>query len=232
MPTGKTYLCTPTFDRKLDMETHCAIVAAHLNRGKRDLMDMTSAHSLLCHGFNTFWVDALNRRQTEHVDRFVMLHADVAPLLPDWLPKLLKIMDDHRLDVLSAVVPIKTQDGSDETSTAAEKGMTRRRLRQSEIEEFPRTFNAQWFFERDGEILLTNTGLMAVRLTAPWVDEFPGFTIQDAIYFDDDGKYQAGVIPEDWMFSHWLHEHGVRYGATTAIPVKHVGTASWIGNVK
>jgi hypothetical protein len=224
------YLGTPTYSGQLHVGTHRAIITALLQRPPNwQITSAAGCNSFLTEGFNSLWCQALNGRHSAGIDRFVMLHSDIEPLKDDWLTVLVGLLDMHDLDVVSAVVPIKSENG-DATSTAMDAAGRRVRFRQSELAQFPqRTFSAEWCKQQKQGRLLINTGLLAIRLTAPWVEEFH-FSMQDRLYKDQQGQWQPWAVPEDWLMSYWLSERGIRYGATTEIPLRHWGHTSWAGN--
>jgi hypothetical protein len=184
----------------------------------------TEGGSLLALVFNRLWVRALNRRK-DGVTHFAMHHADVeAPA--GWVDVLVNEMRDWQADVLSVVLPIKDQRGL--TSTGLQSAVTKkiRRFTMTEVLNLPRTFDR---FEVDGyddEILMVNTGLWICNFTKPWVEKVC-FHILDGITKDEDGTFQARAVPEDWNFSTWCAEQGLRVFATRAVAAKHHGRASY-----
>ena len=197
--------------------------------------------SLLAQNFNALLCQALNLKEKLGLTHFVLMHADVCPQDADWLTRLLAIQEDEGVDVLSCVIPIK--DGRGLTSTALDLpnsgpvAYRQRRLTTTEVLSLPATFNAETAARRiegfPGDVhptLLLNTGLMSIRLDAPWL---PGvrFTINDAIQTDSDGMFVPRVEPEDWNFSRQLSKLGVQVAATRELDILHVGHKDYSNRV-
>lgn len=195
---------------------------------RSSIMVSIKAHSGLCYCFNTHWADALNRNPRP--DWFVMLHADIRPVVkhdPDvnWIDFLIDGAEALGLDCLSCVVAIKDTQG--DTSTAVEDldkktwpGL--KRLSFKDVEKLPAVFTSD---DVDGHLLL-NTGCMAVRFTDDWVERF-SFMFEDWIEKLPDGTFQARMMPEDWGMSMWMRDNGLKFGATSAIGCKHLGSAEF-----
>lgn len=176
--------------------------------------------SWLTKNFNDLYCHALNTRK-EGTTHFLLMHADVVPE-PMWLDKMMALMKSYDADVLSAVIPIKSQDGF--TSTALDKppfpgagDMRVKRLTMHEIfTEYPSTFTH--------EDILINTGLMLIDLRKPWVEEIC-FHMEDRVIKDAKGDFVAHGMPEDWLFSRDAKKLGAKLFATREVKVSHVGTA-------
>lgn len=69
---------------------------------------------------------------------------------------------------------------------------------------------------------LVNTGLLLVDLRQSWVEQ-AYFTIHDAVWQQEDGKFVCDVEPEDWFFSARAAELGARVFATRKVAVEHRG---------
>ena len=179
--------------------------------------------SLLALNFNILWSWALNRaHQGKPIDYFAMLHADIETE-DFWLDKMIAELEEHDLDVLGAVVPIK--DGKGITSIALERpdGNTWNphcRLSMHEvIDKLPTTFTAKDV----GYPLLLNTGCWVAKFDLRWANKLC-FTINDRIVFDKTkNSYVPQVESEDWYFSRLLNEMGLKLGATRAIKLDHIG---------
>jgi hypothetical protein len=206
-----------------------AIVSLIMPSAKHTLKIQTNSASLLAHNFNLLWCAALNQRDERGLTHFAMHHADIhAKEL--WLDDLLDEMDRVNADVLSCIVPLKDDRGL--TSTAFLNPATNdiRRLTMQEAMQMPETFDR---LDRVGDsctrlTLLINTGLWVCRFDRPWVEKFPGFTIKDHVYKDEEtGRWKASVFSEDWNFSKWCAENGVRVFATRKIPLAHYGRSCW-----
>lgn len=111
-------LVTPTYDgwitegtgvSKINASNHLAVSSCGFGG------------SLLPVVFNRAWVEGV----IGGYDYFAMLHADVhAEDL--WLDRMVGMLDDHSLDLVSCVIPIK--DSSRSTSTAWDMGTTQVRI--------------------------------------------------------------------------------------------------------
>lgn len=182
-----------------------------------------SSSSLLAHGFNRLWCAALNMcLRGDSVSYFAMLHSDISPE-DFWLDKLIEELEAKQLDVLSAVVPIKSGHGL--TSTALDNGTGDTwnplcGLTMQEVHELPETFTS----EDVGHPLLLNTGCWVCRFDMEWATQVR-FQINDRIVFDKStGQYVSQVEPEDWYFSRLCNEMGLRIGATRKVSLGHGGS--------
>lgn len=172
--------------------------------------------SLLAMGFNRLWARALEQRKTVGITHFLLLHADVVPLDPDWLEQLYREMVTHQAKVLSAVVPLKDDRGL--TSTATGGAGPFRRFSMTDVMALPETFTRP--------DLLVNTGLLLVDLREEWVERIC-FTIRDSITKHADGTFTARCEPEDWDFSLQARQLGVPVWATRKIKLHHLGTFAY-----
>lgn len=190
--------------------------------GKLDVHIQHADCSLLAHGFNILWSDALNKtHRGERVDLFAMLHADCEPE-EFWLDKLVAEMDDKGLDVLGVVAPLKDIRGVTSTALARDDGSTWRvhsRLTMAEVYRLPETFTS----EDVGRPLLLNTGCWVCRFDEEWARQVR-FTVNDRIVYVPARKlYMPEVEPEDWYFSRLLHEMGKKIGVTRKVRLDHRG---------
>lgn len=204
--------------------------AAYLQRGTdAPIIESQVLHtSLLANSFNQDWAMALALAARGQVTHFCMLHADVVPE-PGWLGKLLEEMERTEAQVLSAVVRIKSEDGS--VSVAVDEGdaWEPRRLTCQDLCELPETFSID-DCGKPGDVLLVNTGCLLVDLRGGWAHETDDdgclktyFTISDRIRPIDGGKYLVSVRPEDWNFSRMAAASGARVMATTCVTTSHRG---------
>jgi GT2 family glycosyltransferase len=172
--------------------------------------------SLLAMGFNFLWARALEQRMTAGITHFLLLHADVVPLDPDWVDQLYGEMVTHQAQVLAAVVPLKDDRGL--TSTAMGGRGPFRRFSMTEIMALPETFTHPE--------MLVNTGLLLVDLREAWVEQIC-FTIRDSIRKHADGTFTARCEPEDWDFSLQARRLGIPLWATRKIKLHHMGTFAY-----
>jgi SAM-dependent methyltransferase len=196
---------------------------------------MQSGGSLLGQQFNLLWTRAQNfRRRDPRVTYFAMLHADIEPDAAFWVDVLIGELEAHDADVVSAVVPIKTQDGY--TSTAmdepGDRWVPRRRLTMREVHKLPPTFSADDVRAMLGEeeagpgCLLVNTGCWVCRLDRRWV-EYAYFTINDRVVRMPDGDLSVEVEPEDWHLSRLLGRFGAKVLATRKVGLTHHGSGGF-----
>jgi hypothetical protein len=107
--------------------------------------------SLLAMSFNILFLKAIENSATH----FCLLHSDVEILTNHWIDRMLKIMKEKKLSVLSVVLPIKNDSG--ETSVALDNPI--RKLTMKEIYSLPFTITRQCCNERfNNDLLLINTG--------------------------------------------------------------------------
>jgi hypothetical protein len=230
------YLACPTYDGTMTSLSARSIwgTAAREHR----VLPASEDFSLIPLNCNRLWCRALNTRQANQLQWFAMLHADVGPE-PWWLDKLIAEAERERADLLSAVVPIKSQAGMTSTAIFRPGGAVGRFYRLSTGQvlhpDFPETFDIHAAVDalarlpgelrEEGlprEALLVNTGCMVLRLDRPWADE--------RLWFDDlngiervNGELQAVCKSEDWYFSHRVAQEGGKVMATRTIKLTHRG---------
>lgn len=185
--------------------------------------------SLLAHSFNSLWCGLLNARQDHPVTHFAMLHSDVEPE-NGWLNVLLDEMEATGADVLSVCLPIKDARGvlSCGLGVPGDPWRVLFRLTMAQLLKLPPTFSAADLGHPD-KPLLVNTGCWIARV-GPWVDDFPGFTINDRLVKrEKDGRPWAEpeVEPEDWCASRWFWQKGLKVMATRKVRADHRGEATF-----
>ena len=198
--------------------------AAHpVSRPTRVLSLELPPSSLLNHGFNQHWAQALNARDTLGATHYAMIHSDVCPE-PGWLTVLLDELTALDADIVSAVIAIKDARALTSTAVYQNDPWERRRLTLADVSELPATFGA----DDAGGRLLLNTGLWVCDLRKPWCDEWC-FSSQERIV-TRNGRRVAQVISEDWNLSHWLNQRGGRLFATSKIRITHQGSHGFGNN--
>jgi hypothetical protein len=233
---ANVYLACPTYDGTLTSLTARAVwgTAAREHR----VLPASWDFSLIPVNCNHHWCAALNTRAANQLEWFAMLHSDIGPE-PWWLDKLIAEAIKYGADLLSAVVPLKNEEGLTSTAILKPGGLFgvfhRLSLAQVLHPEFPETFDVGAAVEalarlpgdlRDEglprDALLVNTGCMVMRLDRAWADE--------RLYFADlngiekvNGELRAACKPEDWYFSHRVAQEGGRVMATRAIKLTHRG---------
>ena len=190
--------------------------------------------SSLTGNFNDMWVMAVNGRKTDAnpdgYTHFAMMHSDIVPS-EFWLDKLIDLLAENHLQVLSVMSPIKDDHGL--TSTGFDTDQWRpRRLTIIECMKLPLIVtNTLTDIERCRKIvgdpvgpLLINTGLMLIDMTSPWVEHLC-FQFRNRLIRQPDGKLFAEFEPEDWAMSRDLHRWGAPFGFVDGrtIPLGHSG---------
>lgn len=218
------FLAIPCFDLKVNSEMIGPVLQASPKGQVRGMK--VCSYSLLPRNFNELFCAALNARK-DGITHFCMLHSDIVPHQAGWVDILLDEMNKYQADVISVVVPLKSNTGL--TSIALDEQVAGsdadphwrpRRLTMTEIMgEFPDTFT--------NEKLLINTGIMLVDLRKPWVENIH-FTTEDIIMRKTDGTFYAENVPEDWLFSRHAKAKGAKLFATRKVGCTHYGHQGWV----
>lgn len=196
----------------------------------RELVNVTHkvacSTSILTKCFNQLLCSALDLRDEGKVTHMAMAHSDIIAE-PFWLETLWGEMWLHAADLVSAVVPIKDQEGRTSTAIGLEsdRWAVPTCIYSKDRSRLPDTFGPEACCD-EGEVLLVNTGLFLADLRRPWWDDF-AFTFTDRIVKRADGKREAECRSEDWEMSHHLAQHGARVMATWKIGLEHVGSYSY-----
>ena len=208
---GHILLGIPSSGGQLNSDLFMALITETMQKKAPPLRIVEIRSSATAFGFNQLWCIALNNRDV--LSHFLMLHTDVVPSDPGFVQTMLDEMERVGADVLSAVIPLKSETGITSTALAPDMGRvhvlgergTRRRLTMAEIAALPETFNA--FDVVDAQqcayrspVLLVNTGLLLVDLRKPWVERVH-FTLNDKLWQREDGKFVCDFEPEDWFFA-------------------------------
>jgi hypothetical protein len=179
--------------------------------------------SLLAMVFNKLWCRALEERDRVGLTHFSMHHADIeAPA--GWLDVLLDEQARVGADVLSCVVPIKDNRGLTSTGTRDPETGRIRRFTLREVFDMPETFSIE-DTDTPGHWLMVNTGMWVCDFTRPWVAEVC-FSILDGMAWEN-GARVARALPEDWNFSGWCAQRGLKVWATRKVPLIHHGRAGY-----
>ncbi len=178
------------------------------------------AFGCLTHNFNCLWCDALNLRKEMGFTHFAMCHDDIRPY-PFWLDTLADEMERLDADVVSSVIAIKDNRGVSSTGIGEYEKRKVCRLTMTEVYKLPETFQAS-DIDPHGYLAI-NTGLWICDIRKPWVDDFPGFKVQNWIERNPEGGKQARFWPEDWQFGEWLGQRDLRVFATRKVLATHIG---------
>src|SRR5688572_12707397 len=102
-------------------QMHARVAHSLIRCSAKSHWDLAEVDSSACAmTMNTLWIQAIEMAEAGHIDRFLMLHSDIAAE-NYFLDKMVDIMDRTGADVLSAIVPIKDNFGY--TSTALDEQM-------------------------------------------------------------------------------------------------------------
>lgn len=208
-------------------------LASKMGDDRFDLVHFEGSRSLLAHNFNRLVCDALNNRETWGLTHFAMKHADI-DADDGWLDVLFDELTAHQADVVSAVVPIKCNDGITSTAidSADDPWSVERRLTMHEVMQLPETFSAA-DCGYPGRALGINTGCWIADINRVWPKDAPAgvvphfFTIADQLRRCEDGLYRADVMPEDWGFGRQLYRSGLKVLATRKVKLRHIGAAAY-----
>jgi hypothetical protein len=176
--------------------------------------------------YNALWCNALNLREELGLTHYASIHSDVAAPAY-WLDYFLQEMDRYGADVLAACIAIKDERGLTSTAVRNNKNRFIRRLTVHELKDLPETFclrDLPWA-DPEEDALLLNNGLYVCRFDQPWVEEFAlhGFHFHEWNVKNPQGKFQSCFFSEDWAFSEWCVQHGLKLYATRKVPVLHCG---------
>ena len=216
---ANVFLAIPMYNQSVDHRTVLGVMFATQNHNVR--VGMRSS-SLLAHGFNHLWCDAI----ASGCDYFAMCHADIGPD-PGWVDTLIDRLHEYDADLMSACIPIKADYDEYSVAMGIPGECSTYRLPGAHLRQVPETFGTEDVRDVAGEggWLLANTGLWVCRLGETWNRQV-SFSIKSWIDWDSEPP-QPMVIPEDWDFSHQLHRLGLSVMCTKAVGVVHVGQHAW-----
>lgn len=209
----KVFIGIPTYSGEMRAHIHYALNNAS-KKGIDTVVKIVNS-SFLTRCFNELWCQALNMRK-EGVTHFAMVHADIVPE-NNWLDLLMREMREYNADMVSAIVPIKSQRG--DTSTAYDfGGFNTVRLNYRDVNKQLPTFT--------NENILLNSGLMLIDLSGEWVEKIH-FRVENAIVFEE-GVFQPRSVSEDWLFSRDAKALGAKIYATRNVHMQHWGSAGFV----
>lgn len=229
MSTGEhriAILC-PSYGPTTFDHPEAVLAAVQLARNFKVLNVIRSQTSILPDAFNQCLAKALDMRDEGRITHMAMIHSDIIPDW-NWLNILHAELVTRNADLISQVVPIKSDD--DKTSTAIgstrDPWLIKRHIETTDRGKIPETFSRGDVCREDDDVLLVNTGLFLADLRRPWWDGF-AFNFVCKIVRDDSGKRISRARPEDWEMSRMLHSRKAHYFATWRVPLRHRGTADW-----
>ncbi len=205
----------------------CAAEAIHVCSGKGlKVRPRYNQFGDVCHNFNMLWCEALINRPT--YTHFAMLHDDCQPK-PGWLDVLLEELDRVDADIISTVLAIKDPRGFTTTGIRYPGTTQCRRFTKKELWRMPETFSIADTDEPD-QILAIGTACWVCRLpVAGWPDKFPGFQNEHRIEWHG-GEPSANFDSEDWIFSEWAANQGLKVYSTRKVHMGHQGAAFFMNN--
>jgi hypothetical protein len=209
MTTARVLVSIPTYGG-LDFRTFEALSSASRKGAVAGVQYVKSSFLTKC--FNQLWCRALNARESQGLTHFAMLHGDVVPMSL-WLDHMLEIASETNADVLSVVMPMKSEHGVTSTAIESADRMKPTRFTLKQLDKMPVTFTH--------EKLLVNTGLMLVKLAGDWIEKIH-FHFEDEIRIED-GIRVAHALSEDWAFSMDARALGAKVYATRAVTAVHLG---------
>lgn len=220
-PEPFVFLGIPTYDAVHPLALDGMACATEKHRWHRRV----ECTSLLPQTFNLLWIHCLNNRDLGFT-HFAMMHADISAE-PGWLDILLEEMERVNADVIGAIAPIKDNRGVCSVGWMEPEGRKITRFTIRECHALPETFDAAGC-GHPNDWLMLNTGLWIAKL-GPWVDDFPGFAILSGVR-KVDGMYKAAILPEDWNWSAWMGQKGLRTFLTRKVKLTHYnGMAGYSG---
>lgn len=185
--------------------------------------------SFLARTFNSLWVWALNNRGAENITHFAMRHADVSTHTDYWLDVLVNEMRANSADLVSVVLPLKSEHGLTATAIRQRSTGNIRRLTMTEICRIPhQTFDAE-MAGFPGWDLLPSTGLWICDFTKCWVEKV-WFEVRDKILRESNGRFYVETGADDWLFAMKLHKLGLRVMSTKAVVCGHYGLHEYMNN--
>ena len=228
----KIALFVPNYDGNISGKTTHSMLTAC--QSVHHVSINSGGMSLLARNFNTGFLAAL----MGGFDYFVMLHSDIGAsnvvTNTPWIDSLVQDCETMKCAVLSVVIPLKNDTGV--TSLALSLDRTNkyeiRRVTMKELVKLPIDFICREdvceIFGLDPDqagALYINTGFMCVNLRDfDWKGQkFPGFSIDDRIYWSPEGQPLPYTLSEDWGFSLWVTMQGWPVFATKRYPATHFG---------
>lgn len=175
----------------------------------------------VAHNFNMLWCDCLNKRAEAKFTHFAMLHSDIRAC-PMWLDVLVDEMDRVNADVMTTIMPIKDARGLTTTGIRYPGVWGTRRFTMNEVMKYPQTFSIEDVGDPKDECLAINTGCWVARIDSGWADVFPGFTDNYRIR-SVAGMFYPDFDSEDWLFSEWAANKGLKVYATRKVEAYHIG---------
>jgi hypothetical protein len=230
----------PLHTRQADCGAISALVQkAKHPKGQYMLSTRMKPESLLDENFNDLWCAALNaidrpQKGIPPVTHFAMVHSDVEPE-NFWLDKLMVEQEACGADVLSVVIPVKSDQDVSSTAIGYSDDPWKivKQFSMEEIYELPETFDAE-SAGYPGHPLLVNTGCWIAKLSGDWCRELIGNvaafafnSVSRIVWSREEGWHTERGRSEDWEMSRHLFSRGVKVMATRKIHLHHHGNFKW-----
>jgi hypothetical protein len=219
------YIAMPSYDGTGRIESPDSVVRVGFREPTAYFFRYRTS-SLLADCFNTMWCEAINM----NAEYFVMLHPDIWPS-PGWVSDLMRIRAERNVDVVSAVVAIKDNQGISSTAIGNPTDPWRlvKRLTMREVHKLPQTFSAADCGYPECP-LMVNTGCWICDLSRPWVRALDQngmakfcFNLHSRIRLLNGTLQSESCRSEDWEMSRHIWENGGTCLATREIETVHFG---------
>lgn len=199
------------------------------------IMPRMVGSSLANLNFNRLWAEALNKRQEWGHTYFAMAHSDIKAE-DGWIDTMIDLMTRHAADVMTAIIPLKSEHGLTSTGIMDQEDGRTRRFTMTEAMGMPETFSIRDTLLPKA-VLAVNNGLFVCRFDQLWIEELTGFGCDDSIVLGEDGVYRAHTVGEDWRWAKWLSTQRVggchpgsrplKVMATRKVKVWHHGSSDY-----
>jgi hypothetical protein len=210
--TKRIALLLPTYDK----QSYNRLAVVNFSQEFPECCMVEVCSSALGHCFNVGYQAMIQKVQKGELDYILMLHADIVPIQPHWGSILMDEMIEHQASIMSAVSPIKTEQGLTSTGFFRKEDDEKNfwnpiRLTMKELTALPETFTHPR--------LIVNTGCMAIDARQQWAQEL----VFDLKCFVDLKSHRSWYIPEDWLMSKECYTKGGKVYATRKVALEHYG---------
>ena len=189
--------------------------------------------------FDILWTQALNASEEGKITHFAMLHLDIVPENTDgeiWVDTLIDELDEHGLDMVSAISPLKDFRGltSSGIGDPDDSWSPYRRICVRELDSLPETFDAA-DLGYAGMPLLHNSGCWACDLRSDVFHQADAdgncgahFAFPERVFrHPATGRWTHQRESEDWYFSRCLWKLKARTSITKKVKLSHFGKAGY-----
>jgi 2-polyprenyl-3-methyl-5-hydroxy-6-metoxy-1,4-benzoquinol methylase len=201
----------------------CAFTASHGATRNHKVSVCPLQFGDIEHNFNMLICECVRRGPEMGVTHFAMLHTDIGAV-DGWLDILLDEMDSVGSDIMTTVNAIKDGRGVTTTGIRYPGAWGTWRLTMREVMDLPETFSFDDLDSPNGHLAI-NTGLWVAKIGLFRDRQFPGFTCKHKITWNDGPT--AHFDSEDWLFSDWMAEQGIKAYATRKVNAYHRGAMDY-----